>query len=271
MLAQKSVLVVKITIFNEQFSHILALKKYYLYVLSWFSSSELIISNLNNLSCVYHREKAKFMEKYGPQLPEIPQIPQMPMPQQGQSDQAQGGNVWMPGATTVGVVFSGGVLLASEKRVTYGYFIMSKGGKKVFKITDRIGVACAGLYGDMQILAKEMEAQANLYSMDTGRKISVRAASKLIATVLFNRRYSPLITQTIVGGLDEEGPSLFVLDVLGSLIPDKYAAVGSGTEIAIGVIEDGYKETHDSRRNKRTCHKSHKVSHKQRFNEWRRH
>ena len=134
------------------------------------------------------------MENYGPQLPQIPQIPQMPMPQgQGQQDQAQqGGYAWMPGATTVGVVFSDGVILAAEKRVTYGYFIMSKGGKKVFKITDRIGVACAGLVGDMQILAKEMEAQANLYSMDTGRKISVRSASKLMATVLFNRRYAPL-------------------------------------------------------------------------------
>ncbi|HIJ08985.1 TPA: proteasome subunit beta, partial [Candidatus Bathyarchaeota archaeon] len=54
--------------------------------------------------------------------------------------------------------------------------------------------------------------------------------------------YAPLITQTIVAGLDEEGPSLFVLDVLGSLIPDKYAVVGSGTEIAIGVLEEGYKE-----------------------------
>ena len=148
----------------------------------------------------------------------------------------------MPGATTVGVVFSDGVILAAEKRVTYGYFIMSKGGKKVFKVTERIGVACAGLVGDMQILAKEMEAQANLYSMDTGRQISVRSASKLMANVLFNRRYAPLITQTIVGGLDEEGPSLYVLDVLGSLIPDKYAAVGSGTELAIGVIEEGYKE-----------------------------
>ena len=183
------------------------------------------------------------MENYGPQLPQIPQIPQMPMPQgQGQQEQAQGGYAWMPGATTVGVVFSDGVILAAEKRVTYGYFIMSKGGKKVFKITDRIGVACAGLVGDMQILAKEMEAQANLYSMDTGRKISVRSASKLMATVLFNRRYAPLITQTIVGGLDEDGPSLFVLDVLGSLIPDKYAVVGTGTELAIGVIEEGYKE-----------------------------
>jgi len=188
------------------------------------------------------------MEKIGPQLPHLPQIPQIPMmPQQEQQAQAQSqgaqqGYAWVPGATTVGLIFQGGVILAAEKRVTYGYFVMSKGGKKVFKITDQIGVACAGLVGDMQILAKEMEAQANLYSMDVGRKISVRSSAKLLANVLFNRRYAPLITQTIVGGLDQEGASLYVLDVLGSLIPDKYAAVGSGTEIAIGVIEEGYKE-----------------------------
>ncbi len=154
----------------------------------------------------------------------------------------QGGMVWIPGATTIGVVFHDGVILASEKRATYGSFIMSKGVKKVFKITDQIGAACAGLVGDMQILTREVEAQANLYSMDVGRKISVRSAAKLMANILFNRRYAALITQTIVGGLDEDGASLYVLDVLGSLIPDKYAVVGSGTEIAIGVLEEAYKE-----------------------------
>jgi proteasome beta subunit len=174
------------------------------------------------------------MEGYGPQLPQMPQA---------QEQQAQQGYAWVPGATTVGVVCSDGVILASEKRVTYGYFVMSKGGKKVFKITDRIGAACAGLVGDMQILTREVEAQANLFSMDVGRKISVHSTAKLMANILFNRRYAPLITQTIVGGLDEEGASLYVLDVLGSLIPDKYAVVGSGTELAIGVIEEEYKET----------------------------
>jgi proteasome beta subunit len=206
----------------------------------------MLISNLNNLPCVY-QEKAKIMEGYGPQLPTLPTIPQIQlMPneqQQTQGNQAQQGAAWMPGATTVGAIFKDGVILASEKRVTYGNFIMSKGGKKVFKVTDQIGVACAGLVGDMQILAKEMQAQAQLYNMDVGRKISVRSASKLLANVLFNRRYSPLFTQTIVGGLDDEGPALFVLDVLGSLIPDKYAVVGSGTETAMGVLEEGYKET----------------------------
>lgn len=149
---------------------------------------------------------------------------------------------WIPGATTVGVVCPEGVILASEKRVSYGYLIVSKGGKKVFKITDRIGAACAGLVSDMQILVREVEAYSNLYSLDVSRPISVRSAAKLMSTLLFNRRLAPLITQTIVGGLDEEGPTLYALDIMGSVIPDKYSAVGSGTQIAMGLLEEGYKE-----------------------------
>lgn len=148
----------------------------------------------------------------------------------------------MPGATTLGLVFSGGVLLASEKRVTYGYFVTSKAGKKVFKIADHIGAACAGLVSDMQILVREIEAYANLFSLDTGRKIPVRSAAKVMSNMLFGRRYFPLITQTIVGGVDEEGASIYVLDVLGSVLPDKYAAVGTGAEIAVGVLEENYRD-----------------------------
>jgi len=150
--------------------------------------------------------------------------------------------LWVPGATTVGLVYPDGVILASEKRISYGYLVVSKGGKKVFKITDNIGAACAGLVSDMQILVREVEAYANLFNLDVGRSISVRSAAKLMSNLLFTRRLAPLITQTIVGGIDDEGTSLYVLDVLGSVIPDKYAVVGSGTEIAVGVLEEGYKE-----------------------------
>lgn len=151
-------------------------------------------------------------------------------------------NLFIPGATTIGLVCTDGVILASEKRVAYGYLILSKAGKKVFKITDRIGAACAGLVADMQVLVRQVEAYANLCQLDIKRPISVRSAAKLMSNILFNRRYFPLITQTIVGGLDEEGASLYALDVIGSLLPDKYATVGTGAEIAIGILEDEYKE-----------------------------
>ncbi|UCC33194.1 MAG: proteasome subunit beta [Candidatus Bathyarchaeota archaeon] len=149
---------------------------------------------------------------------------------------------FIPGATTIGAVCSDGVILASEKRVSYGYMVISRVGKKVFKITDRIGAACAGLVSDMQILVREVEAYANLFNLDAGRPMPVKSTAKVMSNLLFGRRLTPLITQTIVGGMDEDGASLYVLDVLGSVIPDRYSAVGSGAEIAIGVLEERYKD-----------------------------
>ena len=148
---------------------------------------------------------------------------------------------YIPGATTVGIVCTDGVILASEKRVSYGAFVVSHVGKKIFKITDNIGAGCAGLVSDMQILVREVEAYAKLYNMEVGRPIPVKATAKMMSNLLFSSRLFPIITETVVGGIDEEGPSLYVLDVLGSNIPDKYTAVGSGAEIAIGVLEESYK------------------------------
>jgi len=150
--------------------------------------------------------------------------------------------MYIPGATTIGVVCSEGVILASEKRVSYGYMVMSRTVKKVFKVTEGIGAACAGLVSDMQILVREVEAYAKLFKLDANRPISVKSTAKVMSNLLFSRRLFPLLTQTIVGGFDDEGPSLYILDVLGSLIPDKYSAVGSGAEIAFGVLEQNYKE-----------------------------
>ena len=69
-----------------------------------------------------------------------------------------------------------------------------------------------------------------------------KAAAKLMSNVLFNRRMAPLITQTIVGGMDYDKPAIYVLDVLGSLLPDDYAVVGSGATMATGVLEQGFEE-----------------------------
>lgn len=146
------------------------------------------------------------------------------------------------GATTIGLVVKDGVILASEKRVTYGYSLLSKSGKKVFKITDRIGIACAGLIADMQAISRILAAEIKLYELENGRAISIRSAAKLLSVILYNNRNMPYIAETLVGGIDNEGPHLFVLDAWGSVIEDKYAALGSGAKIAIGIIESEYNE-----------------------------
>jgi proteasome beta subunit len=149
---------------------------------------------------------------------------------------------FFPGATTVGSLCKEGIILASEKRVSYGYLVMSKAAKKVFKITDKIGAACAGLVSDMQVLVNEVGAYANLLMLEMKRPVGARTVAKLMSNLLFRRRLFPLITQTIIGGFDDENPGVYVLDPLGSLIKDRYTCVGSGAEIAIGIFESEYRE-----------------------------
>ena len=146
------------------------------------------------------------------------------------------------GATTIGIVCKGGVILASEKRITWGNMLTSRGGMKVFKLNERIGLAFAGLVSDMQALAREAAAYATLYELDNNRRISVKAMGKLISNMLFQRRMFPLLMETLVGGFDEDGVSLMSMDPVGSLIPDPFITAGTGASIAMGVIEAEYKE-----------------------------
>jgi proteasome beta subunit len=57
---------------------------------------------------------------------------------------------------------------------------------------------------------------------------------------MFERRYFPLLTQVIVGGIDAK-PEIYTLDPLGSVLPDDYAAVGTGAEMALGIMDAEYK------------------------------
>ncbi len=146
------------------------------------------------------------------------------------------------GATTIGLVCKDGVVRASEKRLSWGRMVMSRSVKKVFKVTPNIGLAFAGLISDMQALAREAEAYANLYRLDNNKQISVKATAKLISNLLFHRRLIPLLMETIVGGVDDEGPAVYSLDPIGSLIPDKFVSTGSGAPIAMGLLEATYNE-----------------------------
>ncbi len=149
---------------------------------------------------------------------------------------------WVIGATTVGLVCSDGVVLASEKKLSLGTLVISKTVKKVFKITENIGAACAGLSSDFHVLVRTIQAYANLYSLDIKKPITTRAAAKVMSNILFARKWIPLITETIVAGVDDAGPQLYTLDLVGSLIEDDFAAVGTGAKVAVGVLESKYKK-----------------------------
>jgi proteasome beta subunit len=148
--------------------------------------------------------------------------------------------MYMPGATAVGITYDGGVVMASERRISYGNFVVSKTTKKTFKITDFVGACCAGMVADMQVLAMQMRALTKIRKMELKREIPPNSIAKMMSSFMYERRYYPLMTQVIVGGVDGQ-PAIYTLDPLGSVLPDDYAAVGTGAEMALGVLDQEFK------------------------------
>jgi len=149
--------------------------------------------------------------------------------------------MYMPGATAVGITFNEGVVFASERRIAYGNFVVSKTTKKTFVITPHVGAACAGLVADMQILSLQIAALAKIRRMEIKRDVPPNTIAKMMSNMMYERRFFPLLTQVIVGGLVEK-PTIYTLDPLGSVLPDDYAAVGTGAEMALGVLDPQYKK-----------------------------
>ncbi len=145
------------------------------------------------------------------------------------------------GTTTVGIIFDKGVILAADKRATMGYFIASKEVEKILLIGDRIAITTAGGVGDAQSLARLLRAELELYKHSHGQPMTIRGASTLLANILQGSKYFPYLVQIIVGGYDEK-PRLFDVDLFGGLLEEKYTSTGSGSVVAYGLLDEGFRE-----------------------------
>lgn len=148
----------------------------------------------------------------------------------------------LKGTTTIGVVCKDGVILASDTRVTMGFYVAHKHGKKIYKIDDHMAMTIAGTVADAQRTVDILTANAQLYKLNMGRPMPISSAARLMANLLFSARYIPLATQVLIGGVDDTGPHVFSIDPFGSLTEEKCVATGSGSPIAYGVLEDKFRE-----------------------------
>ncbi len=145
------------------------------------------------------------------------------------------------GTTTVGVVCKDGVVMATEKRATMGHFIASRKAKKIYRISDRIAMTTAGSVGDAQFLVRLIRVEMNLYEVQKEKKPNVKAVATIISNLLNSTRYFPYLVQLLVGGVDEDGGSIYSIDPIGGAIQESdIVATGSGSPMAYGVLEDAY-------------------------------
>jgi len=146
------------------------------------------------------------------------------------------------GTTTLGMVCKDGVVIATEKRATMGTLIAHKNTQKLYKIDEHLALATAGLVGDLQVLARYLNAEANLYRLKREARMPVKSAATLMSNILNQRKFYPYYVQLILGGYDNTGGHVYSLDAAGGAIPDKYTSAGSGSPYVFGVLEDNYRD-----------------------------
>jgi proteasome beta subunit len=146
--------------------------------------------------------------------------------------------------TIVGIKTKEGVVLGSDKRASKGFFIGSKITQKIAKIDDTLAIAIAGQLSDAEYLIKVAKAERKLMELRRGFPLDVKESTKLIANLAYSglRNYQPYYVELLVAGVDQDGGHVFVADMSGAITNEDFAASGSGSPIAYGVLESVYNK-----------------------------
>ncbi|MCX8184148.1 MAG: proteasome subunit beta [Sulfolobales archaeon] len=145
------------------------------------------------------------------------------------------------GTTTVGLATKTAVVVAADRRASSGTYVAHKAVKKIVRVADHVVLTTAGLVADTQILASLLKMKAAEYSLANKTKIPVKALASYLSLLLNTYKYSPFIVQFILAGYDDR-PRLYNIEFFGDYFEELYTATGSGSPIAIGVIESEYSE-----------------------------
>lgn len=146
------------------------------------------------------------------------------------------------GTTTLAFRFQGGIIVATDSRATAGNWIASQTVKKVIEINSVLLGTMAGGAADCQYWLAWLGMQCRLHELRHKRRISVAAASKILANLVYSYKGMGLSMGTMCAGVTpEEGPALYYVDSDGTRLAGNLFCVGSGQTFAYGVLDAEYK------------------------------
>ncbi len=150
------------------------------------------------------------------------------------------------GTTTIGIVCKDGIVMAADKRATAGgSFITHKAVDKIFLFTENSALTTAGNVSDIQFVLKMARSELKLKQLRTKTEPTIKEISSLFAMINYEniRKFSTLlgISAFLIGGVDKKGSWLFEIPPDGCMLEHKdYTADGSGSPMALGLLEDVY-------------------------------
>jgi proteasome beta subunit len=156
------------------------------------------------------------------------------------------------GTTTIGIVCKDGIVLAADKRGTFGgdsgvSYIAGGDEEKIQKVNDRVVVTTAGVASDLQKVIKLTRAELKLKELKSKRIPSIKESANLFSTIVYQniRQFSPIpgITHFLLAGYDEQEYALYNIFPDGYVQEIKdYSATGSGMVQCNPILDSDFKE-----------------------------
>uniref|UniRef100_A0A0N4ZKN2 proteasome endopeptidase complex n=1 Tax=Parastrongyloides trichosuri TaxID=131310 RepID=A0A0N4ZKN2_PARTI len=135
----------------------------------------------------------------------------------------------------------GGIIIAVDARASAGAYISSKNVMKILDVSPRMVATMAGGAADCQYWTRVVAKYCTLYELKEKTPITVAAASKYFANLMYSYKNYGLSVGSMVAGYDKRGPGLYMIDNEGRRLSLKMCSVGSGSLNAYGVLDTCYK------------------------------
>lgn len=144
------------------------------------------------------------------------------------------------GGTSIGIKFRDGVVLAVEK-IIQSKLLLPGANKRIQTIDRHVGAVFSGLSPDGRHLVGRGREEARNWRSQFREPIALpvlatNVASYVQAYTLYNS-VRPFGVTTIMGGIDESGPHLYMIEPSGSAWGYRGAATGRGRQAAKSELE----------------------------------
>ena len=149
------------------------------------------------------------------------------------------------GTIALGIKTDNGIIFAADERPRKLQIVEEP--QKLFKIDQHIGIAAAGYIPD----ARNQVDDARFFSQSSklvyDESVSVEAVTKHIADQCQHyTQYAgarPIGVALIIGGIDQNGNSLFLTDPSGTYVPYNAVAIGADSDKVTEFLIKNYKKT----------------------------
>ncbi|HET6398151.1 MAG TPA: proteasome subunit beta [Candidatus Thermoplasmatota archaeon] len=138
--------------------------------------------------------------------------------------------------TTVGIKTPEGIVLATDRRATMGYYVADKDVVKIEPLDEDSAITIAGSVSQAQMYAHMLRMNLEYTKARRGWALSPQELAKLAAHTI--QRSGGIYGQFILATRGPDGTRLWDVGGDGSLIAKRdFTVTGSGTGPAVGVLE----------------------------------